>query len=40
MTGPRSHSLAVLGLGLSHLWDIRIKLSVLDLRVVTGLKRV
>lgn len=40
MTGPRSHSLAVLSLGLSCPQDIRIKLFVLDLRAVLGLERV
>lgn len=33
MTGPSSHGLTVLGLGLSLLWDTRIKLlSILDLK--------
>lgn len=41
MTGPSSHSLTVLGLGLSLLWDTRIKrLSILDLRVARELQRV
>lgn len=41
MTGPSSHSLTALGLGLSLLWDTRIKrLSILDLRVARELQRV
>lgn len=41
MTGPSSHSLTVVGLGLSLLWDTRIKLlSILDLRVARELQRV
>lgn len=40
MTVLKSHSLAVLGLGLSLPWDARIKpLSVLDFSLTTGPQR-